>query len=77
MNAALKKRYDDRRSDTALPALRREMADLERRIVRLTEMLSDTTTPEPLLRQMATHEARKLAIVPEIRDREETARNVG
>lgn len=77
MNAALKARFDERRRDDALPALRKEMADLERRIARLTEMLSDTTTPEPLLRQMEKHEARRLEIVPEILDREEAARDAG
>ncbi len=77
MNAALKAQFDDRRRDDALPALRKEMADLERRIARLTEMLSDTSTPDPLLRQMEKHEARRLEIVPEILDREEAARDVG
>lgn len=77
MNAALKKRFDDRRRDDVLPALRKEYADLERRIARLTEMLSDTTSPEPLLRQMERHEERRTALLPEIADREEAARDVG
>ena len=56
--------------------MKRESADLERRILRLTEMLADTSSPEPLLRQIETYEMRRTAIDEDIAAREAEAREV-
>lgn len=71
LTAAARKQFDDRRSDDALPAMKKESADLDRRIKRITEMLSDTTQPEPLLRQVEQYELRKNELEAQIVRRED------
>jgi len=68
---AHRKAYEKRKADDSLPGLRKEAADLERRIKRITEMLPDTRQPEPLLRQMEEHEVRRVALEEEIAQREQ------
>ena len=55
--------------DTDLPKARRELSDIEKQIARLTNLLGHTSTPEPLLRQVETHEARRVALQDEIDQR--------
>ena len=76
LTAAARQQFDDRRKDDALPAMKRDAADLERRIKRLTEMLSDTARPEPLLRQIEDYDGQRTAMLVEIEKREEEAKQV-
>ena len=73
---AARKQFDDRRSDDALPGMKKESADLDRRIKRLTEMLADTARPEPLLRQIEDYETRRNALSTQIDQREEEAKQM-
>ena len=66
---AAKAQADSRAKDADLPKLRREIADIERQIARLTGLLGQTSTPEPLLRQVETHEARRVALQEEVAQR--------
>lgn len=70
LTVAARKQFDDHRSDDALPAMNKESADLDRRIKRITEMLSDTTQPEPLLRQIEQYELRRNELEAQIVRRE-------
>lgn len=58
-----------RKRDTTLPKLQRELADIERQIARLTDLLGRTTSPDPLLRQIETHEQRCATLRAEIDER--------
>lgn len=71
-----RQQFDDRRRDELLPTMKKECADLERRIKRLTEMLSDTTRPEPLLRQIEEFETRRAELMVSIGKREDEARQI-
>jgi site-specific DNA recombinase len=73
---AARKQFDDRKHDDALPGMKKEYADLERRIKRLTEMLADTATPEPLLRQIENYESRRNEIEVQIGRCEEEAKQM-
>lgn len=69
--AAARAQADGRQKDADLPKLKREIADIERQIARLTSLLGHTSAPEPLLRQVETHEARRVALRDEIAHRAE------
>jgi site-specific DNA recombinase len=69
--AAAKAQADDRMRDTELPKLKKELADIEKQVARLTGLLGQTTTPEPLLRQIETHEQRRVALSEEVERRAE------
>ena len=69
--AAAKAQCESRKRDTELPKLRKEMAEIERHITRLTELLGQTSMPDPLLRQIEKHEMRRMALDEEIARRAE------
>lgn len=73
---AARQQFDDRQQDDALPVMKKESADLERRITRLTDLLADTSQPEPLLRQIETYEARRTVLERQIGRREEEAQQI-
>lgn len=54
------------RKDADLPRMRKELAELERQIARITELLGQTSMPDPLLRQIETHEQRRIALAEEV-----------
>ncbi len=60
--AAAKSQAEARKKDAELPRLRKELAEIERQIIRITELLGQTTTPDPLLRQIELHEQRRVAL---------------
>lgn len=64
--AAAKAQAEARKKDTELPKLKKELADIERQIGKLTGLLGQTSTPEPLLRQIETHELRRVALEEEV-----------
>lgn len=76
LTEAARKQFDDRHNDDALPGMKKESADLDRRIKRITEMLSDTTQPEPLLRQVEQYELRRNELEAQIVRREDEAKQV-
>ena len=69
--AAAKAQCESRKRDTELPKLRKELAEIERHITRLTELLGQTSMPDPLLRQIEKHETRRMALDEEIARRAE------
>lgn len=64
--AAAKAQAESRKKDVDLPRMRKELAEIERMISRLTGLLGQTTTPDPLLRQIETHEVRRVALEEEV-----------
>lgn len=57
--------------DAELPKLKRELADIERQIDRITGLLGATTTPEPLLRQIETLDGKRTGLAREIATRDQ------
>ncbi|MDB5853250.1 MAG: hypothetical protein JWR22_1291 [Herminiimonas sp.] len=70
---AARKQFDDRKNDDAIPRMKKECAELDRRIRRLTEMLADTSRPEPLLRQVEEYEVQRADFARQIHQRMEEA----
>ena len=68
---AAKSQTEAKMRDTELPHLRKELADIERHIIRITELLGQTTSPAPLLRQIENYEQRRLALEEDVARRTE------
>ncbi len=68
---AAKRQADNRAKDGELPKLRAEMAKLEKQILNLSNLLSETTTPAPLLRHIEQLEQKRAAIEDELAQRAE------
>jgi DNA invertase Pin-like site-specific DNA recombinase len=74
---AARAQVESQQQDLELPGLKQELAEIERQIVRLTGFLGQTSTPDPLLRQMENLELRRLALSEEVEKREEVERLAG
>ncbi len=66
---ALRGQAEKRKKDVALPKLKKELSEIETRISRITELLGQTKTPGPLLRQIEEYETRRLTLLDEIENR--------
>lgn len=69
--AAAKKQTESRLRDTELPRLRKELASIDKQISRITELLVQTTTPAPLLRQIEVYEQRRQTLEQYVAQRAE------
>ena len=63
---AAKAQAEARKKDAELPRMKKELADIERQIGKITGLLGQTSTPDPLLRQIEVHELRRVALEEEI-----------
>ena len=73
---ASRKQFDDRKKDVALPGMKKELSEFDRKIERLTGMLADISDPQPLLRQIETYEAKRNDLCVQVIKREEEAQQV-
>ncbi len=67
--AAAKAQMESRMRDTELPRLRKELANIDHQISRVTELLAQTATPAPLLRQIEAYEQRRQALEEDVAQR--------
>ena len=63
---AVHEQVEPDRKTAELARLNKEATEIERQIKRLTELLGQTSTPDPLLRQIETHEKRRMQLVENI-----------